>query len=228
LRGLILGLACSSGNDECLKESSSRLSDFINKKVTIPADLRSIVYKYGMQEIGKTKEWEFMWNRHLSERDPSEMDRLLLGLSSVKDPQLLKKLLTMSMDKSQINDQDFFTVISYVSGNTIGTQLTWDFIRTNWLEIVKRFTLNDRRLGGVISSVCGKLTTSQQLTEMEEFFKKYPDAGASKNARMQSLEKVKSSINWLNHYSDTIENWLSNNTASSQPWLDWRLNSVSN
>jgi glutamyl aminopeptidase len=132
------------------------------------------------------------------------------------------------MDKTQINDQDFFTVISYISGNTIGTQLAWDFIRTNWLAIVKRFTLNDRRLGGMITNVCSKFTTSLQLTEMEEFFKKYPDAGAGKNARMQALEKVKSSISWLNQHSKTIEIWLQKNTASSQPWLDWRLNSVSN
>jgi hypothetical protein len=27
---------------------------------------------------------------------------------------------------------------------------------------------------------------------------------------------------------EIIESWLENNNASAQPWLDWRLNSVSN
>jgi glutamyl aminopeptidase len=48
---------------------------------------------------------------------------------------------------------------------------------------VERFTLTDRRLGSLIKTVCGKFVTALQLQEMQQFFEKYPNAGAGKNAR---------------------------------------------
>lgn len=45
-------------------------------------------------------------------------------------------------------------------------------------------------------------------TQMEEFFAKYPEAGAGELNRQQALETVRSNIRWVEAYSSTILDWL--------------------
>lgn len=43
---------------------------------------------------------------------------------------------------------------------------------------------------------------------MENFFEKYPNAGAGEMSRSQSLEQVKSNIEWLKENKEEIQTWL--------------------
>lgn len=45
---------------------------------------------------------------------------------------------------------------------------------------------------------------------MQEFFKKYPEAGAGKSGRKTALEVVSNNIKWLEHHEAVIANWLIN------------------
>lgn len=43
---------------------------------------------------------------------------------------------------------------------------------------------------------------------MENFFEKYPNAGAGESPRSQSIEQVKSNIEWLKANKEEIQMWL--------------------
>lgn len=43
---------------------------------------------------------------------------------------------------------------------------------------------------------------------MENFFEKYPNAGAGEMSRSQSLEQVKSNIKWLKENKEEVHTWL--------------------
>lgn len=43
------------------------------------------------------------------------------------------------MDKDKVADQDFFSVISYLSGNDVALPIVWDFIRVNYMTIKTRY-----------------------------------------------------------------------------------------
>lgn len=58
---------------------------------TIDPDLREIVYYYGMQHVGKQKEWEQLWDLFITEQDANEKLKLMYGLSGVKVPWLLRR-----------------------------------------------------------------------------------------------------------------------------------------
>lgn len=45
--------------------------------------------------------------------------------------------------------------------------------------------------------------------KMEQFFAKYPEAGAGATARKRASETVRQNIKWLANYRETVENWLS-------------------
>lgn len=48
------------------------------------------------------------------------------------------------------------------------------------------------------------------LLKMENFFERYPDAGAGEASRKQALETTKSNIEWLKQYRDDVATWLEN------------------
>lgn len=43
---------------------------------------------------------------------------------------------------------------------------------------------------------------------MENFFEKYPNAGAGESPRSQSIEQVKNNIEWLKANKEEIQMWL--------------------
>lgn len=47
---------------------------------------------------------------------------------------------------------------------------------------------------------------------MEEFFNKYPEAGAGKAGRKTALETVSNNIKWLELHEALINDWLINNS----------------
>lgn len=50
---------------------------------------------------------------------------------------------------------------------------------------------------------------------MENFFEKYPNAGAGELPRSQSIEQVKNNIEWLKVNKEEIRTWLE---AQPGPW----------
>ena len=59
----------------------------------------------------------------------------------------------MAKDISIVREQDYFSMLSYTANNHVGEPLVWDFYRAEWEYLVDRFTLNDRSLGSLISSI---------------------------------------------------------------------------
>ena len=89
----------------------------------------------------------------------------------------------MGRNETIIREQDYFSMLSYISYNRVGEPIVWDFVRNEWDYLVERFTLNDRYLGSLIPTITKKFVTEMRLQEMRDFFAKYPDAGAGEANR---------------------------------------------
>ncbi|XP_054706486.1 uncharacterized protein LOC129216302 [Uloborus diversus] len=220
LRTNIIGLSCHSGNQECLSDVSELFQNW-TKGQEIPSTLRSLVYHYGMAEIGQEEHWNYMWNRFLKEESASERLKLLQGLAHVRVPQLIHRYLEYAMDDTKVRRQDFFSVLNFIAGNPIGRPLVWNFIKEKWPALVERFTLNDRYLGLAVKKVCSYFTSEYELLDMKSFFTRYPDAGAGKRRRQQALENVQNNIKWLKSYKEDVKLWLE--IEGTAPWYHYRL-----
>ncbi|XP_066255526.1 aminopeptidase A-like isoform X1 [Euwallacea similis] len=207
-RVIVLSLSCSVDHPDSLAQVQKKFNAWINDtSKSLSPDLRSIVYKYGIVNADAAT-WDQLLAVYQEEPDASEKLKLINGLANVKNPSLLTKLLDLAKNESIVRGQDYFTVLGYISANPTGTDLVWDFVRQNWEYLVERFTLNDRYLGSMISTITKTFSTDSKLTEMEEFFAKYPEAGAGATSRRTALETVKQNINWLSNYRSTVESWL--------------------
>lgn len=125
------------------------------------------------------------------------------------------RFITTATDENYVRAQDFFSCLIAISDNPVGTPLVWDWVRSNWEFLVNRYTLNDRYLGSLIPSITKTFATEIKLNEMENFFAKYPDAGAGAMNRAKALETVSNNIKWLAKNSGKLETWLNSHIQNN-------------
>ncbi|XP_064627887.1 glutamyl aminopeptidase-like [Lineus longissimus] len=204
----IISLSCAHDEPSCLANAESKLQGWMERGEIIHPNLRSLVYKYGMRKSGGRKEWDFMWNQFTTTTSPQERIKLLYGMASTSETWLLKRFLDYASDPAKIRDQDFFSVISYMTNNPVGMEIVWDYVRQNYEALTKRFGLGNRYFGRMVPRIIEHFTTEFQLKQAEDFFAKYPDAGAGERARAQALEQINSNIYWIKTHESTIRDWL--------------------
>ncbi|NXA39983.1 AMPE aminopeptidase, partial [Eudromia elegans] len=218
LRASVLDFACSMDDTEALNNASVLFEEWIRGQNTtkvlllyssLPVNLRLLVYRYGMQNSGNETSWNHMFQKYQETSLAQEKEKLLYGLASVKNITILDRYLKYIYNTSFIKSQDVFTVLRYVSYNSYGKTMAWDWIRLNWEYLVGRFTINDRTLGRIVT-ISQTYNTDLQLWQMENFFEKYPNAGAGESPRKQSIEQVKNNIEWLKENKEDIRAWLEN------------------
>uniref|UniRef100_A0A670YHM1 Aminopeptidase n=1 Tax=Pseudonaja textilis TaxID=8673 RepID=A0A670YHM1_PSETE len=209
LRTTVLEFACNMDDPEALGNASSKFKIWMTGS-RLDVNIRLLVYRFGMQQSGDEQAWNYMFQKYTTATLAQEKEKLLYGLASVKNITLLNRFLNCIKNTTLIRSQDVFTVLRYISFNSYGKTMAWDWVRLNWEYLVKRYTLNDRNLGRLISRISGTFNTELQLWQMENFFERYPDAGAGEASRKQALETTKSNIEWLKQYRDDIATWLEN------------------
>uniref|UniRef100_A0A3Q3XEG3 Aminopeptidase n=1 Tax=Mola mola TaxID=94237 RepID=A0A3Q3XEG3_MOLML len=201
LRETVLSIACQMGDEGALKEASRIFDEWISGNLSIAVNLRLLVYQYGMKKSRNEEQWNVMFQRYKNTTLAQEKDKLLYGLASVENVQLLYNI---------IRSQDLFTVVRYVSYNPLGQSMAWDWTTLNWDYLVSRYTINDRNLGLLLNRITTTYNTELQLWKMEHFFSQTPDAGAGEMPRKQALERVKNNIEWIRRNEKEIEVWLEN------------------
>ncbi|XP_058472021.1 glutamyl aminopeptidase [Solea solea] len=209
LRETVLSIACQMGDEKALAEASRIFDSWIDGSLSdVAVNLRLLVYRYGMKNSNSEAKWKIMFQKYIDSTLAQEKDKLLYGLASVGDVDLLFKLLEATKNESVVRSQDVFTVVRYVSYNPLGQSMAWDWTTLNWDYLVSRYTINDRNLGRLLNQITTTYNTEVQLWKMEHFFSLTPDAGAGKMPRQQALETVRNNIEWLKKNKDEIETWL--------------------
>lgn len=210
LRSDIIYLSCSSGDPDCLEEAVTQFNTYLSDGYVSP-NVRSPVLRFGMEQGGGQENWDALWKRYQESVLSSEKTRILFGMARTRHVWLLARYIEYAMDENKIRSQDFFSVLTYIADNPVGNALVWDFTRANWEYMVNRFGLDSRSLGRLIPSITEFYSTELKLQQMEEFFAKYPEAGAGTRGRQQALERVRTNIQWVEKNQAVIEKWLMSN-----------------
>jgi len=212
----LLSLACSAGHVGCLQGASERLQPWLSDpQHYIPPNIRTLVYKYGMQQMDSVDAWETMWQRYIVENNSQEKNKITVGLAATRQPWLLNRYLQLAKNESYVRSQDFFGVCANIAYNSVGNPIMWNFVRSEWESyLVPRFTLNERYLGFLVPKITGGFNTEHQLQEMRDFFSRYPEAGAGERSRAEALQTTQANINWLRLHKEEVQQWLKNRTAN--------------
>lgn len=205
----VLSVACALALPDCLNEAANRFNAWLrNPSNRPPTELRDVVYTYGMQHTNSEANWQQLLELYKSESDASEKVKLMSGLTAVKDVQLIQRLIDLASTESLVRSQDYMTFAKLIVMNPVGESIYWNYYRKHWPELVARLTLNNMSLSHLIVTVTSKFATEDRLREVQEFYNKYPEAGAGAKPRKAAIENIRQNINWLKENRADISNWI--------------------
>jgi len=211
LRPLLLSLACKSGDTAHVNIARQQLHDWLHNGAAVAANLRSVVYKYGMQEAGYD-EWQQLLERYATEVNAQEKSKMMGGLTAAKQPWVIHRFLEESRNSSVVRTQNYLSGLVRAAWNPVARPIVWNFIKSNWDWLVSRYTLNSRQLGSAVKSVVQTFTDEESLRDAEEFFRREPEAGAGARARQQALEVGRRNSRWLRDHRDHLGDWFRGNS----------------
>ena len=204
LRSIVLSQAGSYGDQDMLAQASELFEQHLQDRNAVRPDLRGVVFSLAAQ-AGDRAVYDQLWELEKEADLQEEKMRLLLALSRFEDQGLLTETLARSLS-SDVRLQDTISVVSSVAANPRGRQLAWDFLKSNWPEFDRRYGTGGFGLMRLVA-MCGSFTTQQSLDDVETFFAENP-APAADRTILQSVERIRLNVKWLERNQDQLAAWL--------------------
>ncbi|ODM98756.1 Glutamyl aminopeptidase [Orchesella cincta] len=205
----IISLACEFELQKCRQQASELLNASLESPENVLGGFRDVVYKWGMYQADNAT-WQLVWQRYMNEQDPQERVRLLRGLASIQNAELITQLLELSQDDKIVRKQDYFGVLKYIGQNPIGNPIVWNFYKNEYMKLSEKFGIDNKYFGRVIQDLTTEFSNEDELKEVLELFEKYPNGGAGTNARKYAVENIINNIHWRSAHSSKVEEWLKN------------------
>eukprot|EP00731_Ephydatia_muelleri_P032135 Em0023g642a len=206
LRASVLGAAFRYGNTAVTQEAAVLFKNWRNNNTILDPNIKTVVYSAGIA-LGTEDDWNFMWNKFLTETDPYEKRLYISALAKSTQPWILNRYLAYSLSDN-VRSQDTLSVIQAVSSTVNGRYLAWYFVRNNWSVLLSRYGTGSFSLTSLIRVITEAFSTELELNEAQEFFAANPDAGSGTRAVLQAIESIKANIQWVNSNQNGLGTWL--------------------
>ncbi|XP_067653154.1 aminopeptidase N-like [Haliotis asinina] len=205
-------VACKYDYSDCVNTSvrlfAIWMEDGTNNQMY--PDLRSTFYCTAVRH-GGLEQWEFVYQKYLTEQTSSEKDRLRRALSCTREPWLLQRVLEMSLNSDEVKGQDVLSTVTYVASNRWGRELAWDFVKHHFAELGSAITTRSG-LYRIIRDISEKYNTEQEYKKVEDFMNSGDDVSEAGTAFKEVLDRTTTNINWLKKNYGVFETWLKSQT----------------
>lgn len=138
-----------------------------------------------------------------------ERNTALRSLGRAKQPELIQKTLDL-LFSGEIKDQDIYLPTSGLRTHPEGINALFKWMNENWDELYKRLPPALSMLGSMVQIMTSSFTRQEQLDEVEKFFKDKNTNGYDQSLA-QSLDGVRSKIQWLERDRSDVATWLAQN-----------------
>ncbi|GAC1496900.1 MAG: hypothetical protein NVS1B13_26830 [Flavisolibacter sp.] len=209
LRSVILSSLGKYGDRETINTAQNIFTKMLDGETQIEPDLRGIIYSI-VAKYGQEKTYTELLNLYRKSALQEEKDRIFRALCAFRQKTLLKKTLEFGFSP-EVRTQDSFKSIYFVIANPEGRYLAWDFLKSRWDEIVKRYS------GGHLFSRFAEplefFTKKEAAAGIEDFFKIHGAPGAERTIK-QVIEKIHSNDEWLKRDYINIRDFLKHPQSS--------------
>lgn len=203
LRGMVLGVMGRNKDIETIRIALEKFKKDKTGREKLPADLRGVVYSI-VADNGGDKEYREFLKLYKETTFEEEKDRILRALCTFKDESLLRKTLELSFSKEARN-QDAAKIIAMVWGNPYGRHITWEFVKSNWTQIVKKY--GGGHLYNRFVKPAANFTNIADAKDVENFFKTHDSTGLDRTIA-QATEQIRSNAEWLKRDYKKIQEFL--------------------
>lgn len=100
---------------------------------------------------------------------------------------------------------DFFEGMRLLSENQLGREKTWDYLRSNFFQLLDTYSLYDPRIGQLVVDITKSFETEFLFFQLLFFIIETTDyQGVSGNARFKAVELVSTNVIWLQDKEEEI------------------------
>ncbi|XP_069970729.1 puromycin-sensitive aminopeptidase isoform X1 [Penaeus vannamei] len=204
LRSLVLGQLGLYGDEAIVGEARRRLGAHVANTSTLPADLRSPVYKTVMSQADE-KTFDQMLKLYREADLHEEKDRISRSLGATRDPNLIQRVLQFAIS-DEVRNQDTVFVIISVAMTAPGRSAAWAFFKKHHEDLVDRYE-GGYLVTRLIKYITENFATEDMASEVEAFFQERQIPGTERTVQ-QSLETIRLNAAWLQRDQDAIKKYL--------------------
>ena len=163
LRSAVIEAMGTIGQDA---ETIADCKDLFVKEMSIESNIDPDIVSAVLRVVaanGDEAEFAFILDRYRHPSTPQEENRYLMALTRFEHPELIKKVLSMTL--SEIRSQNGpFVIANLLTGRHSGP-LTWHFIAQNWDALLERFPHNT--IPRMLSGITGLVSDDSYYLERE-------------------------------------------------------------
>jgi puromycin-sensitive aminopeptidase len=204
LRSTVLGQHGGFGGSATIAEAQRRFAAYLNDPSSLHPDLRGLVFSLVAQNGDRTT-YDALWRLQKTATLAEEKIRILGALTRFSDRDLLQDLLNRSLT-DEVRSQDTMIVVVQAAGNKNGRDLTWQFVKDNWVEFDRRYGKGGFAIMRIVG-LTGGFTSMERHDEVQRFFEEHPTPSAARTI-LQSLERIRLNVRWLELNVDAVGAWL--------------------
>lgn len=196
LRATIVGMTLYSDNQDAI-DQALKLYQSANDIADLSGELRSMILgtavKYSDDPQNVVDE---LLEYHKTTSSSDIQQDIVVGLTSTKNPEVAKKLLSLITDSSIVRPQDATGWYAYMIRNRFTRAEAWDWITNNW-DWVKKSYKNDHHYDSFIYYSAGAFSSSEYLEKFREFFEPMRGEIALQRTIDIGLSEIASRIEWI-------------------------------
>jgi len=205
LRSIVLRKLVGAKYAPVIEEARRLYEESLQNPTALPADLRLPVYEAAAKNGNETT-----FNQLLElykKADTPELKSVLLQVLALQPtPELTIKALEFSLGPD-VRDQDLYIPYVTIHGVPHGSDVAWQFFRTNWDKYYQRLSKGSMVLARLIARSTERFTSEERAKEVELFFQEHPYAPAERTVK-QSVENIHRNAKWLRSAKDNVAEWL--------------------
>ena len=208
LRATVLALKLYS-EDQAALNMANELYDS-NSLDTLNPELRSLVISTKVRHFATSEVIESLIATYKNTHSAELKGDINSGLTSSKDPAVIKQLLENIKDANIVRPQDAFRWFVYLVRPRDSRQQTWEWMKENWSWIEKTFG-GDKSFDDFPRYAASGLATREQLEDYKTFFAPMESVVALKRVIALGISEIEAKVELIERDSAAVQKTLLKN-----------------
>uniref|UniRef100_A0A673C4E2 Aminopeptidase n=1 Tax=Sphaeramia orbicularis TaxID=375764 RepID=A0A673C4E2_9TELE len=200
LRSYLLTFACVRNYSPCVTKAQQLFKKWKDSdgSLSLPVDVTTAVFMVGV----RTPEgWDFMFEKY--------HQSLQMSFRTLPCSPSTSRMMEQSLHGQVMKTQDLPDVVVVIARNPHGYKLAWDFLRSNWHTMIKKFDLGSNTISYLVNGVTNQYSTREMLSEVKSFFGSLTEeTGSEMRCIQQAYETIEDNIRWTDSNLPLLQNWL--------------------
>ena len=210
LRSDLVDILGMIGEDpETISESTrlaqQYLKDFHSVDATLAKQVLQVAARYGNAELFD----QYLAARQ-DARSPEQYYNVDAAMSEFRAPQLVQRLLQISISP-EVRNQDAPFMVFSVLMNADVQETAWPWVKQHWDEVEKKTTMSS---GTTIVSGTQNFCSAEARDDVQRFFSEHKVPSAER-ALKQVVERIDSCISFREHQQTNLAAWLGQHGSTS-------------